>query len=90
LKLTTDRHEVSRGLFATAELLVGNCWTVIVSIGSLFLHPQLLRSAADRQTNQARQKYNFSDGGSDNNTHHRRHRRHHRYHWRFIATGVVM
>jgi len=23
LKLTTDRHEVSRGLFATAELLVG-------------------------------------------------------------------
>ena len=36
MKLTTDRHEVSRGLFATAELLVGNCWTVIVSIGSLF------------------------------------------------------
>jgi len=54
------------------------------------IHSQLLRSAAHRQTNQARQKYNFSDGGSDNNTHHRRHRRHHRYHWRFIATGVVM
>jgi len=32
LKLTTDKHEASRGLSATAELLVHNiCWLSIFS-----------------------------------------------------------
>jgi len=30
LKLTTDRHEASRGLFATAELLVIFCYHVVL------------------------------------------------------------
>jgi len=30
LKLTTDRHKASRGLFATAELLVPGCVTTTV------------------------------------------------------------
>jgi len=28
LKLTTDRHKASRGLFATAELVVATCVSV--------------------------------------------------------------
>jgi len=32
MKLTTDRHEASRGLFATAELLVWPC------VGLSWLH----------------------------------------------------
>ena len=32
-KLTTDRHEASRGLFATAELLVQSACTVCETVG---------------------------------------------------------
>jgi len=44
LKLTTDRHEASRGLFATAELLVPTIQLQTVAHGFVSLRPSTFTS----------------------------------------------